>query len=122
MTRPAVALWTIHELDAAPLVQAARTPLGAGWGDGRPAVELASEGLPPCLVACLRARADYGLDKYPALLPSGWPLATYGALQEALDLLVYLHADEGASKKERELALELVQRLALRSYKKLQTK
>lgn len=121
MTRPAVALWMIDDRDAAPLVQAARTPLGAGWGDGRPAVELASEGQPPCIVACLRARADYGLDKYPALLPRGWPLATYGGLQEALDLLVYLHADEGAPKKELELALELVQRLALRAYRKLQT-
>lgn len=122
MTRPAVYLWTVHDMDAAPLVQAARAPLGPGWGEGGPAVDQAVQGLPPCLVACLRARAEYGLDKYPELLPRGWPLATYGALQEALDLLVYLHADEQATKWEKDRALELVERLAVRSLKKLHAK
>lgn len=122
MTRPSVYLYTVHPMDAAPLVQAARTPLGPSWGDGGPAVEAAVQGLAPCLVECLRARAQYGLDKYPELLAIGWPLATYGALQEALDLLVYLHADEKATKWERDRALELCERLAMRCLKQLQTK
>lgn len=122
MTRPAVYLYTVAPVDFAPLVQAARTPLGPSWGDGGPAVEAAVQGLSPCLVECLRARAQYGLDKYPELLAIGWPLATYGALQEALDLLVYLHADEKATKWERDRALELCERLAMRCLKQLQTK
>lgn len=122
MTRPAVYLYTVHPMDFAPLVQAARTPLGPSWGDGGPAVEAAVQGLSPCLVECLRARAQVGLDKYAEPLAIGWPLATYGALQEALDLLVYLWADEQATKWERERALELCERLAMRCLKQLQTK
>jgi hypothetical protein len=122
VTRPAVYLYTVAPMDFAPLVQAARTPLGPSWGDGGPAVDKAVQGLAPCLVECLRARAQYGLDKYAEPLAIGWPLATYGALQEALDLLVYLHADEQATKWERDRALELCERLAMRCLKQLQAK
>jgi len=89
-------------------------PLGCGYGDGPPAVVAAGRGVPAVLVDCLRERAVVGLTKYGRLLPIGWPRATAGAFQEALDLLVYLASDEGSTWLERWAARWLLRSLARR--------
>jgi hypothetical protein len=107
-------LWVASDGQAAMLVETATTALGPGHSQGAPAVGVASHRLPDAVVACLKARAEVGVQKYGGVLSVGWPKATAGAYQEALDLLVYLHADVEALPIERALARELVLSLAQR--------
>lgn len=60
------------------------------------------------------ARAEMGRAKYGVVLRLGWPKATAGALQEALDLEVYLEADTGATAEEKALARRLTDSLFAR--------
>ena len=96
------------------LVAISAVALGPGYGDGPPAVVAAGRGLPVVLVDCLLERAVVGQSKYGRLLPIGWPLATAGAFQEALDLLVYLASDKGSLWAERWMARWLLRSLARR--------
>lgn len=109
-----LSLWVANPEQTAKLVETARKALGPGHSIGDPAVSLASHRLPDAVVACLKARAEIGEQKYGGLLSVGWPKATAGAYQEALDLLVYLYADVQASSIERSYARELVMILAQR--------
>jgi len=96
------------------LVEAATARLGPDCSSGMPAVGRAAQRLPQAIVACLRARADQGVQKYGTALSVGWPPATAGAYQEALDLVMYLAADADASPFERALARKLAISLAKR--------
>ena len=96
------------------LVKLSALPLGPGYGDGPPAVVAAGRGMPAVLIDCLLERSVVGQSKYGRLLPIGWPLATAGAFQEALDLLVYLASDKGSTWAERWMARWLVGSLARR--------
>lgn len=102
------------------LVTLANVALGPGYGDGPPAVIKAGRGLPPVLVDCLLERSVVGKSKYGRLLPIGWPLATAGAFQEALDLLVYLASDTSSTRLERWAARWVVRSLAQRLAKQAQ--
>lgn len=102
------------------LVTLANVALGPGYGDGPPAVIKAGRGLPPVLVDCLLERSVVGKSKYGRLLPVGWPLATAGAFQEALDLLVYLASDTSSTRLERWAARWVVRSLARRLAKQAQ--
>jgi hypothetical protein len=70
------------------------------------------------LAVCIRERSEVGLRKYGIRLRRGWKGASYGALQEAVDLLLYLEADEDASRRERALALELAEMIVARAARK----
>lgn len=72
------------------------------------------------LVDCLLERSVVGKSKYGRLLPIGWPLATAGAFQEALDLLVYLASDTSSTRLERWAARWVVRSLAQRLAKQAQ--
>lgn len=109
-----LSLWVANPEQTAKLVETARRALGPGHSIGDPAVSLASHRLPDAVVACLKARAEVGEQKYGGLLSVGWPKATAGAYQEALDLLVYLCADLHSTPLERSHARELVMSLAQR--------
>ena len=68
----------------------------------------------PALAACVAARAEVGQLKYGTVLRRGWKRSAAGALQEAVDLLLYLFADPAASPRERKLAIELAELLVRR--------
>jgi hypothetical protein len=89
-----------------------------GPDDGPPgravAWEAAIRGLSMPLRAALHARAQVGTRRYGGPLRMGWPWATVGALQEAVDLVVYLTADETATDLERALARQLAELLTAR--------
>lgn len=68
----------------------------------------------PALAACVASRAEVGQLKYGTVLRRGWKRSAAGALQEAVDLLLYLFADQGASPRERKLAIELAELLVRR--------
>lgn len=68
----------------------------------------------PALAACVAARAEMGQLKYGTVLRRGWKRSAAGALQEAIDLLLYLFADPAASPRERKLAIELAELLIRR--------
>jgi hypothetical protein len=76
--------------------------------------EVVLPGLTPPLRAAVHARAQVGIHRYGGPLRIGWPWATVGALQEAVDLVVYLEADETATTLERGLARELAELLVAR--------
>lgn len=59
-------------------------------------------------------RAYVGTKKYGAELRVGWHHSTIAALQEALDLVVYLEADPDGTSEERAAAHHLAEVLALR--------
>jgi hypothetical protein len=98
------------------LARVAVAALGADDGaPGRPAAwALAIGGHSRVAREAVAVRAEVGLARYGALLRRGWRWAPLGAWQEALDLVVYLAADEGATPRERALAAELVELLAAR--------
>jgi hypothetical protein len=68
----------------------------------------------PALAACVESRAEVGQLKYGTVLRRGWKRSAAGALQEAVDLVLYLFADQGASPRERKLAIELAELLVRR--------
>lgn len=79
---------------------------------GRPAAAAeAGVGASPPVRVALAARADLGASRYGGPLRYGWPWATVGAWQEALDAMVYLEADPGATATELALARELAEAL-----------
>ncbi|MFZ8927417.1 MAG: hypothetical protein ACO3CU_11745 [Candidatus Nanopelagicales bacterium] len=77
---------------------------------GRPSASAeAGVGASPPVRVALAARAEVGALRYGGPLRYGWPWATVGAWQEALDAMVYLEADPGATSRELALARELAE-------------
>ena len=102
------------DADVAALAAIASAKLGAASGNGTDAALVAMRFSSPAVKACLAARAKFGRVKYGGCLPVGWPHAAAGALQEALDLRVYLTADRGSTHAERSMALALCESIAAR--------
>lgn len=85
-------------------------------GEITDAVALASLGSHPSIVAGLHARGQKGLGKYGTALHRGWKRAPAAALQEALDLWMYLRADDGATLDELEAAKTVLHLVASRAF------
>jgi hypothetical protein len=111
----------VHECSA-PHGPADDYPAGfdpAAPGDAVPAAVRVAAGRSIPERMALRARSEAGREKYGVLLYPGWRSALRAAVQEALDLCVYLEADNESIDLERYHADNLLRLLTHRMLAKL---
>lgn len=103
-------------------VAAATRSLGPSSIGGRPAFDPANHpNMPGAIRAALEARIATGVKKYGVELAFGWDLALLGAWQEALDLFLYLLADQKSTQEEILIASSMLVMLSERVARQINT-